>query len=131
MRKLSVSMILSLATLGAGLTSCAPSTQAVAGVTVTPLLISLSSSAARGQNVTVQGRYLAGPSTGRVLRGADADGNGGYALPASAIVRWTDSQIVFTVPSNAPVGGSWLFVQVGDLRSTGLPFSVTETPPAN
>ena len=117
----------SLLTVGAiGLSSCAPSTQAVAGVTVTPVLIKTSASAARGQNVTVQGRYLGGPASARVLLGADSAGVGGYALPASAVVSWTDSQIVFTVPSNAPVGGSFLFVQVGDMRSTGLPFSVSQ-----
>ena len=126
MRVFFLSSLLTAGALGLGLSSCAPRTQAVAGVTVTPVLIKVSAAAARGQNVTVQGRYLGGPSSAKVLLGADENGAGGYALPASAVVSWTDSQIVFTVPGNAPVGGSWLFVQVGDMRSTGLPFSVSQ-----
>ena len=47
-------------------------------------------------------------------------------FPAAAVQSWTDSQIVLTVPSDAPVGGSWLFVEVGAMRSTGLPFSVKQ-----
>ena len=50
------------------LASCAPRQQAVVGVTVTPVLIKLSESAARGGILTIQGRYLGGPSTGRVRR---------------------------------------------------------------
>ncbi|MFC4453397.1 IPT/TIG domain-containing protein [Deinococcus sonorensis] len=119
-------LLSSLLTIGAIATSCAPRTSAVAGVTVTPVLIKVSSSAARGGTATIQGRYLGGPSSAKILLGADEDGKGGYALPANAIQSWTDSQIVFTVPSDAPVGGSWLFVQVGDMRSTGLPFSVQQ-----
>lgn len=125
MRVFFLSSLLAAGAIGLTLSSCAP-TQVVAGVTVTPVLIKVSAATARGQNVTVQGRYLGGPSTARVLLGADSSGVGGYALPASAIVSWTDSQIVFTVPSNAPVGGSWMFVQVGEMRSTGLPFSVSQ-----
>ena len=122
-----VFFLTSLLTAGAlSLSSCAPATQAVAGVTVTPVLIKTSVAAARGQNVTVQGRYLGGPSSAKVFLGADGNGIGGYALPANAVVSWTDSQIVFTVPTGAPVGGGFLFVQVGDMRSTGLPFSVSE-----
>ena len=125
MRVVFLSSLLAAGAIGLSLSSCAP-TQAVAGVTVTPLLIKVSAPVARGQNVTVQGRYLGGPSTARVLLGADSSGAGGYAVPTSAIVSWTDSQIVFTVPSNAPVGGSWMFVQVGETRSAGLPFSVSQ-----
>ena len=106
-----------------GLSACAP-TQAVAGVTVTPVLIKVSPSASRGERVTLQGRYLGGPSSARILLGADESGAGGYPLPAASVVSWTDSTIVFTVPAGAPVGSSWLFVQVGQMRSTGLPFSV-------
>lgn len=126
MRVFFLTSLLAAGALGLGLTSCAPSTQAVAGVTVTPMLIKVSNATARGQNVTVQGRYLGGPSSARILLGSNENGTGGYAVPAGAIVSWTDSQIVFTVPSNAPVGGSWLFVQVGDMRSTGLPFSISQ-----
>ncbi|GGJ63204.1 IPT/TIG domain-containing protein [Deinococcus aquiradiocola] len=126
MRVFFLTSLLTAGVVGLGFTSCAPQTQAVAGITVTPVLFKLSSAGVRGQNVTVQGRYLGGPSTARVVLGADSGGAGGYVLPANAIVSWTDSQIVFTVPANAPVGGSWLFVQVGDMRSTGLPFSVVQ-----
>nr|WP_254605481.1 IPT/TIG domain-containing protein [Deinococcus sp. JMULE3] len=95
-------------------------------VTVTPVLIKASEGAARGGTVTIQGRYLGGPSTGRVRLGATEQGDGGYMFPASAVQSWTDAQIVLTVPADAPVGGSWLFVEVGAMRSTGLPFSVKQ-----
>ncbi|ABF45417.1 cell surface receptor IPT/TIG [Deinococcus geothermalis DSM 11300] len=108
------------------LASCAPRQQAVAGVTVTPVLIKLSESAPRGGTLTIQGRYLGGPATGRVRLGADATGTGGYVFPASAVRSWTDNEIVLTLPGDAPVGGSWLFVEVGGRQSTGLPYSVRQ-----
>ncbi|AFZ69127.1 IPT/TIG domain-containing protein [Deinococcus peraridilitoris] len=108
------------------LAGCAPRSQAVAGVTVTPVLIKVSESARVGEPVTVQGRYLGGPKTGRIRLGATENGNGGYLVPADAIVSWTDSQIVFRVPPGAPAGAFWLFIEVGDMRSTGLPYSIKE-----
>ncbi|GBF06603.1 cell surface receptor IPT/TIG [Deinococcus aerius] len=108
------------------LASCAPRQQATAGVTVTPVLIKLSEPAARGGTLTIQGRYLGGPSTGRVRLGANESGEGGYVFPASAVRSWTDSEIVLTIPADAPVGGSWLFVEVGGRQSTGLPYSVRQ-----
>ncbi|MGM9319601.1 IPT/TIG domain-containing protein [Deinococcus aquaticus] len=95
-------------------------------VTVTPMLIKVSGAAARGATVTVQGRYLGGPTTGQVRLGADEDGKGGYVFPASAVRSWTDSEIVLTIPADAPVGGSWLFVEVAGKQSTGLPYSVQQ-----
>jgi hypothetical protein len=95
-------------------------------VTVTPVLIKVSESAARGGTVTIQGRYLGGPSTGRVRLGADERGQGGFLFPASAVKSWTDSEIVLTIPADAPVGGSWLFVEVAGRQSTGLQYSVRQ-----
>ncbi|WP_034384140.1 IPT/TIG domain-containing protein [Deinococcus sp. YIM 77859] len=106
------------------LASCAPRQQVGSGVTVTPVLLKVSEPAPRGGTLTLQGRYLGGPANGRVRLGADANGAGGYVFPASAVRSWTDSEIVLTIPADAPVGGSWLFVEVGGLRSTGLPYSV-------
>jgi hypothetical protein len=109
------------------LASCAPRTGSVAGVTAAPMLVKVSEAAARGGTLTIQGRYLGGPTTGRVLLGVTEDGQGGYAVPASAVQSWTDSQIVLTIPDNAPIGGSWLFVEVGGKRSVGgLPYSVRQ-----
>jgi hypothetical protein len=108
------------------LASCAPRQQTGAGVTVTPVLIKLSEPAARGGTLTIQGRYLGGPSTGRVRLGADMSGAGGYLFPATAVRSWTDSEVVLTIPADAPVGGSWLFVEVGGRQSTGLPYSVRQ-----
>ncbi len=108
-------------------TSCSPRTQTTSGVAITyaPVLVKLSESAARGGTVTIQGRYLGSAGAGRIWLGADADGKGGYAIPGSAAVSWTDTQIVLTVPQDAPIGGSWLFVEVGGVKSSnGLPFSV-------
>ncbi len=107
------------------LTSCAPRVGTVMGVTQTPVLVKVSSGAARGQAVTLQGRYLGGPTTGRIRLGADENGAGGYLIPAGAVTSWTDSEIVFSVPATAPAGGSWLFVEVNGRQSTGLPFSVS------
>ncbi|UBV43799.1 IPT/TIG domain-containing protein [Deinococcus taeanensis] len=119
-------LVASLLMAGA-VVSCAPTQQGAAQmVTVTPMLIKVSEGAARGATVTVQGRYLGGPSTGRVRLGANEQGDGGYLFPATAVQSWTDTEIVLTVPSDAPVGASWLFVEVGGKRSTGLPFSVRQ-----
>lgn len=107
------------------LASCAPSIGTVQGVTQTPVLVKVSSGAAKGEAVMVQGRYLGGPSTGRIRLGADENGAGGYLIPTAAVVSWTDSEIVFNVPTNAPAGGSWLFIEVNGRQSTGLPFSVS------
>ncbi|WP_409737435.1 IPT/TIG domain-containing protein [Deinococcus sp.] len=90
------------------------------------MLIKGSESAARGGTVTIQGRYLGGPSTGRVRLGADERGQGGFLFPASAVKSWTDSEIVLTIPADAPVGGSWLFVEVAGRQSTGLQYSVRQ-----
>lgn len=117
----------SLLFVGALATSCAPRTQTVAGVTYAPVLIKLSEASAHGEALTIQGRYLGGPSTGKIILGATVDGKGGYVIPGSAATSWTDSQIVVTIPADAPVGGSWLFIEVNGMRSnTGLPFSIKQ-----
>lgn len=108
------------------LASCAPSQSADRFVTVTPVLIKVSEAAPRGAALTIQGRYLGGAANGRVRLGADESGKGGYLFPATAVQSWTDSEIVLTIPSDAPVGGSWLFVEVAGKQSTGLPYSVRQ-----
>jgi len=116
---------LSLAALP--LASCAPSAQAaVDRTTVSPVVYHLSAAAARGENVTVQGRYLGGPDNATIYLNADTSSQGGYAIPRAAVVSWSDREIVFTVPSNAPVGAGFLTVEVGGQRSAGLPFGVHE-----
>ncbi|TSA85646.1 cell surface protein [Deinococcus detaillensis] len=107
------------------LSSCAPRVGTVMGVTQTPVLVKVSSGAAKGAAVMIQGRYLGGPATGRIRLGADENGSGGYLIPAASVVSWTDSEIVFNVPANAPAGGSWLYIEVNGRQSTGLPFSVS------
>ncbi|GHG06462.1 hypothetical protein GCM10017783_18890 [Deinococcus piscis] len=108
------------------LAACAPTQQApVQQASVTPVLIKTSVAAARGDTLTIQGRYLGGAQNGTV-RLTDSQGEGGYVFPASAVQSWTDSQIVLTVPQNAPVGGHWLFVEVDGHRSTGLQYSVRQ-----
>ncbi len=108
------------------LASCAPSQSADRFVTVTPVLIKVSGAAPRGGSLTIQGRYLGGPTNGRVRLGADESGKGGYLFPATAVQSWTDSEIVLTLPADAPIGGSWLFVEVAGKQSTGLPYSVRQ-----
>ncbi|WP_309570599.1 IPT/TIG domain-containing protein [Deinococcus sp.] len=111
------------------LASCAPRQQTQTAeqmVTVTPMLVKVSEAAARGGKVTIQGRFLGGPGIGKVRLGANETGQGGFIFPASAVVSWTDTEIVLTIPSDAPVGGSWLFVEVGGKQSTGLPYSVSQ-----
>ncbi len=107
------------------LASCAPRVGTVAGVTQTPVLVKVSSGAAKGEAVTVQGRYLGGPTTGRIRLGADENGQGGYLIPSDSVRSWTDSEIVFSVPVTAAAGGSWLYIEVNGRQSTGLPFSVS------
>lgn len=121
MRSLLVASLLSFGLLA----SCAPSASTSQMVTVTPIVIKLSTPVVRGGTVTLQGRYLGGTISGRIRIGADENGQGGYLIPMSNVKSWTDSEIVFTIPENAPVGGFWIFVEVAGIRSTGLPFSVT------
>lgn len=111
------------------LASCAPrqQTQTLSQmVTVTPVLVKVGEAAPRGGKVTIQGRYLGGPGVGKVILGADESGQGGYVFPASAVVSWSDTEIVLIIPADAPIGGSWLFIKVGDMLSTGLPYSVRQ-----
>lgn len=108
------------------LASCAPTQSADQFVTVKPVLIKVSEPAIRGGSLTIQGRYLGGAIGGRVRLGADETGQGGYVFPVSAVRSWTDSEIVLTLPDDAPLGGSWLFVEVGGKQSTGLPYSVRQ-----
>lgn len=129
MRQLLLASLLTAAVLGLG--ACAPRTgvavaTTVTGVSVNPVLLKLSASARRGGSVTLQGRYLGGPATAQLFLGASESGltPGSYQIPASAISSWTDSQIVFTVPSTAPTGGSWVYVRVGQLVSSGLTISI-------
>ena len=89
------------------LASCTPRVTTVAGVTVTPVLIKVSEGAAPGDPLTIQGRYLGNAQTARVLIGADENGQGGTAFPASAVQSWSDTQIVLKVPEGMPAGGSW------------------------
>ncbi|WP_261663824.1 IPT/TIG domain-containing protein [Deinococcus sp. Marseille-Q6407] len=117
-------VLISLSFLGS-LAACAPTQQTALQATVTPVLIKTSASVARGGTLTLQGRYLGGPSNGTV-RLTNAEGRGGYVFPASAVQSWTDSQIVLTIPQDAPVGGNWLFVEVDGQRSTGLQYSVQQ-----
>lgn len=121
MRSLLVASLLSFGLLA----SCAPSASTGQMVTVTPVLVKVSDPAPRGGTLTIQGRYLGGANQGVIRLGADENGKGGYVFPASAIKSWTDSEIVASIPTDAPVGGSWLFVEVSGKQSTGLPFSVT------
>ncbi|GAA5500752.1 hypothetical protein Dxin01_00477 [Deinococcus xinjiangensis] len=107
-------------------TSCTPRTQVIKGVTVHPVLVKLSESAKRGQTVTVQGRYMGGPLTGKIILGATADGTNGFEIPNTSVKSWTDTEVVFTIPSDFPPGGSWLFIKVGDMLSNGLPYSVKQ-----
>ncbi len=116
--------IFSLALLGS-LAACAP-TQTVSHTTVTPVLVKVSEPAPRGGTVTIQGRYLGGSSNGVVRLGADAEGRGGWVFPKNAVQSWTSDKIVLTIPQDAPVGGSWLFIEVNGLRSSGLPYSVSQ-----
>lgn len=106
-------------------TSCSPMTQQkVAGVTVTPMLVKASEAASLGNTLTIQGRYLGGPSTGKIILGADENGKAGYTMPTDSVKSWTDSEIVVMIPKEAPVGGSWLFIEVNGRKSTGLPISI-------
>ena len=104
--------------------ACTPRVTTVAGVTVTPVLIKVSEGAAPGDTLTIQGRYLGNAQTARVIIGADENGQGGTAFPASAVQSWSDTEIVLKVPEGMPAGGSWLFVEVGGKRSAGLRVSV-------
>jgi IPT/TIG domain len=110
-----------LASIAALFVSCAPNADRPS---VLPVLVKLSEPAAVGQSLTIQGRYLGGPSNSSVTLGADDAGNGGVKNSSADIVSWTSSEIVLKVPSGARPGGHFVFVDVGGVRSNLLPYSV-------
>jgi hypothetical protein len=114
-------LLLSASTL---LVACAPR-MATAGVTITPVVYQVTSSAAPGQEVTILGRYLGGPKDSAIYVGATLGGHGGIAIPPQDVVRWTSSEIIFKLPPNLNPGGGFLFVDVGSVASNTLPFSVS------
>lgn len=105
------------------LASCTPTATTSQTVNVTPVLVKLSDTAPRGGTLTIQGRFLGGASVGRVLLG-NADGKTVYAFPQSAVQSWNDTEIVLTIPEDAPIGGNWLMVESGGHVSAGLRYSV-------
>jgi IPT/TIG domain len=110
-----------LVSVAAIFVGCAPSPDRPS---VLPVLIKLSEPAAVGQNLTIQGRYLGGPSNSSVNLGADESGNGGVKNSSADIVTWTSTEIVLKVPVGARPGGHFVFVEVGGVRSNFLPYSV-------
>lgn len=110
-----------LASVAALFASCTPSPDRPS---VLPVLIKLSEPAAVGQSLTIQGRYLGGPSNSSVTLGADDLGNNGVKNSSSDVVSWTSTEIVLKVPVGARPGGHFVFVEVGGVRSNFLPYSV-------
>ncbi len=110
-----------LASVAALIVSCTPSADRPS---VLPVLIKLSEPAAVGQNLTIQGRYLGGPSNSSVNLGADEAGNGGVKNSSSDVVSWTSTEIVLKIPAGARPGGHFVYVDVGGVRSNFLPYSV-------
>ena len=110
-----------LACAAALFVSCAPNADRPS---VLPVLIKLSEPAAVGQNLTLQGRYLGGPSNSNVIIGADEVGGGGVKNSSSDIISWTSTEIVLKIPTGARPGGHFVYVEVGGLRSNFMPYSV-------
>ncbi|THF68682.1 cell surface protein [Deinococcus sp. Arct2-2] len=110
------------------LSSCAPRQQAGTErfVTVAPVLYKVSAPVVRGGTLTVQGRSLGGPASAKIRMGVAFDGSGGFDLPAAAIQTWTADEITFTVPSDLPAGGGYIFILVGNSKSNGLPYSIAQ-----
>ncbi|WP_019008778.1 IPT/TIG domain-containing protein [Deinococcus aquatilis] len=108
------------------LSSCAPRQQTSTErfVAVKPVLYKVSAPVVRGGTLTVQGRYLGGPASATIRMGAAYDGSGGFDLPAAAIQSWTPSEITFTVPSDLPPGGAYVYVTVGSLKSNPISYSI-------
>lgn len=104
------------------LAGCAPSADRPS---LAPVIIKISEPAAAGQNVTIQGRYLGGPSNSNVIFRADELGQGGYEAEPSDIVSWSGSQIVVKVPKAARPGGGFVLVRVGGVFSNSMPYSIT------
>lgn len=113
---------LSLLTLILG--ACAPKA-AETGVTIYPQIYQVSPIENNKQQFTLQGRYLGSSSSGVIKIGANENGEGGFVVPKENIVSWTESKIVFNVPTNLIPGGSFIIVEVAGKRSFSFPFSFT------
>lgn len=107
------------------LSSCAPA-PTTNRATITPIIYKLSEPVPRGGALTIQGRYLGGPSVGKIRFATDENGKGGFLFPASAVQKWTDDTIVVTVPMNAPIGGGFVVVEVDGMQSIPMPYSVSQ-----
>jgi IPT/TIG domain len=101
--------------------ACAPSADRPS---LAPVIIKVSEPASPGQPVTIQGRYLGGPSNSVVVFRADELGNGGVEAETSDIVSWSSTLVVVKVPKAARPGGAFVFVRVGDVLSNAMPYSV-------
>lgn len=111
--------LLALATLALG--GCAPTAERPS---LRPVLVKAGEPAAPGQPVSLQGRFLGGPSNSSVIFRADENGIGGTRTADSDVVSWTPSTIVVKVPAGTTPGGGFVFVDVAGVLSNGLPFSV-------
>ena len=118
-------LILTLGGLLGSLSACAPRVADIQYVTLTPTIYAAKTPVTIGQKATIQGRYLGGLSSGILIIGADEYGNNGLVVPNENIVSWTAQKIEFIVPATMNRGGSWVFVKVGDILSTGLLFNTT------
>ncbi len=112
------------------LVSCAPSADKPSLI---PWLYKISSNkylgpaaAKAGEIITIQGRYLGGSVNSTVLFRADELGEGGVPNSAADVVAWDANEIQIKVPDNARPGGGFVFVEVGGVKSNGLPFSVNQ-----
>ncbi|HEX2862954.1 MAG TPA: cell surface protein [Deinococcales bacterium] len=124
-----------LALAVAGLAACAPTAERPA---LRPVITKVSvldataqqpsgaSAGAPGQTVEIQGRDLGGPGNSAVWFRADERGNGGVRNDAADIVSWTPSDIVLKVPAKVTPGGGFVVVEVGGVKSLGLPFSIAQ-----
>lgn len=123
-----------LALVALALGACAPSTQRPA---LRPVITKVATYDAAnepngpafarpGQAVIIQGRDLGGPSNSMVWFRADERGDGGVKNEADDIVSWTPSQIVVKIPVKAVPGGGFAVVEVGGVKSFGLPFSIAQ-----
>jgi hypothetical protein len=105
------------------LAGCAPSADRPS---LAPVIIKISEPAGPGQNVTIQGRNLGGPSNSTIIFRADELGQGGIEAEPSDVVSWGSNQIVVKVPKAARPGGAFVFVKVGGVLSNSMPFSITQ-----
>ena len=103
------------------LAACSPRGTLVPNEGYAPFVVTLSSPAKVGDQITIQGRRFGTAANGHVVFG-ERQGSGGVRSRPEDVVSWSSTMIVVKVPEGARTGN--LYVVADGLRSNIIFFSL-------